>query len=260
MRRASVRASVVASLTVVAVSSCGSPSPIHSASPSPRSTVASRPSVAAGPCASVTTTTDIGRVPPACAALWAPYGVTKVPPANLTDSTPTPPLVVNGTGAVLSDADARAWALAANRTGVWLRWSELNDQYALTPRLESSRVVNATLDRLMRGGTSVIDPDCDLFAQKYALFPMTSVGTQFFSSFGEATRDAYVFVEHYPGPCAILGKTSAGGPQTVAATPNATVSVSAGTFRHDQLLGDLWFADGAAFCTDRGAPPIWCRE
>jgi hypothetical protein len=258
VRRGSVRAGVVVTLVVAAVSSCGTPAPTHTASPSASSTVALRPSAAAGPCASVTTTTAIGQVPAECAAVWAPYGVTKVPPANLTDSVPQPPEVVDGTQGVVSDTEAQSWATAANRTGIWLRWSELNDQYSLTTRIESSQVINATLDKLMRGGTSVIDPDCDLFAQKYVLFPMNSGGTQFFSSFGETTQDAYVLVEHYPGPCAILASNPGGGTHTVAATPNPTVSISAGVVRHDPLLGDLWFADGAAFCTDRGAPTSWC--
>jgi hypothetical protein len=260
VRRGSVRASVMVAVTVVAVSSCGGPAPTQEASASPHPSISARSSAAAGPCASVITTTPIGQVPSACAALWAPYGVTKVPPANLTDSTPVPPSVVNGTAGAVSDADAQSWALAANRTGVWLRWSEANDQYSLTTRIESSHVVNATLDALMRNGTSVIDPPCDLFAQKYLLFPMTPDGSQFFSSFGEVTHDAYVLVEHYPGPCAIVGTSPDGGTQTVAATPNLTVSISAGTLLHDPVLGILWFADGAAFCTDRGAPTSWCNQ
>lgn len=248
----------VATVALLLVASCGSTLPAVTTSATARPTTAPRPSAAAGPCASVTTTTPIEQVPPACAALWAPYGVTKVPPANLTDSTPQAPPVVNGTHGAVTDAASDAWAMAANRTGTWLRWSEVNDQYQLTTHIESTQVVNATVDRLMRSGTSVIDPACDLFADKYSLFPMTAEGSRFFTSFGEVTHDEYVLVEHYPGPCAILGKSPSGSTQTVLATPNSIVSISAGTLRHDPLLGDLWFGDGAAFCSDRGAPTSWC--
>jgi hypothetical protein len=204
------------------------------------------------------TTTPIDQVPAACAALWAPYGVTKVPPSNLTDATPTPPPVVNGTGGAVTDAVAQAWAVAVNRTGMWLRWSEANDQYELTTYIESRQVVNAAIDQVMRHGTSVIDPDCDLFATEYRLFPLTAQGSAFFTSFGQITHDSYVLVEQYPGPCAILGKDPTGNTQTLVSTPNSIVSVSAGNVRHDPLLGDIWFADGAAFCSNRGAPTAWC--
>jgi hypothetical protein len=204
------------------------------------------------------TTTPIGQVPAPCAALWTPYGVTKVPPANLTDATPLPPAVVNGTRGAVGDADAQAWALAANRTGMWLRWSEANDQFGLTTRIEGSKVVNAEIDQQMRHGTRVLDPDCDLFAQKYRLFPMTDEGRSFFAAFGELTHDSYVLVEQYPGPCAITGKGATGQLQTLLSTPTATVSISAGQAREDPVLGTIWFGDGAGFCTDRGAPSTWC--
>lgn len=256
VRTGGIRVGTVAVAAMVA--SCGTPAPHSTTSPTPHSTTPPRPSAAAGPCASVTTTTPIAQVPAACAALWAPYGVTKVPPANLTDATPAPPPVTNATRGAVSDADAQAWALAVNRTGMWLRWSEANDQYALTTYLEARQVVNATLDQAMRRGTSVIDPDCDLFATQYRLFPLTTEGSAFFTSFGQATHDSYVFVERYPGPCAILGKDAAGSTHTLLSTPNSVVSLSAGTVRHDPLLGDIWFGDGAAFCTNSGAPTAWC--
>ena len=77
------------------------------------------------------TTTAIDQVPAACAALWAPYGVTKVPPANLTDSTPPPPTVVNATNGAVSDATLRAWALASNRDCALVQWAETNDQISI---------------------------------------------------------------------------------------------------------------------------------
>lgn len=246
---------------VVALSACGSPSPSRTASPTPTATPTPRPSAATGACASVTTTTPIEQVPAACAALWAPYGVTKVPPANLTDSTPVPPTVINGTNGAVSDADARALALAANTTGVWLRWSEANSQYQLTRHIESAQVVNASIEQLLRQGTKVVDPDCDLFADKYEVFAMSPEGSAFFQSFGQATdHDAVVLVEYYPGPCAIEEQPSGGSLRTLVATPSAVVSVATGSVHHDPVLGAIWFADGAAFCSSRGAPNAWCNR
>jgi hypothetical protein len=254
-----LRASMATALSVVALSSCGSaPATSPTAAPSATASPAPRPSAAAGPCASVTTTTAIESVPAACAALWAPYGVTKVPPANLTDSTPTPRAVINATNGAVSDADATSWASAANRTGIWLRWSEANAQYGLTQRIEAGQVINAQFNELMRRGTTLAEPDCDLFAGKYSLFPLTPADTRFFASFGQAVADQYVLVESYPGPCAIISTNTQGVSQTLIATASAVTSLSAGTVHHDLLLGDIWYGDGVAFCTSRGAPSTWC--
>lgn len=243
----------------VAASACGSTPTPPSRTTSPSPSAAPRPSAAAGPCASVTTTTDIGSVPPACAALWAPYGVTKVPPANLTDSTPVPPVVVNATNGAVSDTDARTWALAANRAGVWLQWSEANDQYGLTTRIEGPQVVNGQIDGYMRHGISVQDPSCDLFASRYVLVRMDAAGRAFFGAFGEPTSAAWVFVEEYPGPCAITGIAGSSPPTTLLATPSPTKSLSSGALMSDPLLGAIWYGVGAGFCTDRGAPANWCN-
>lgn len=253
-----IRAALVA--VALALVSCGPGTPVRTSPPSGTPTVAPRPSAALGACASVRTTTPIDQVSAACAALWAPYGVTKVPPANLTDSTPVPSAVVNATQGAVSDSVARDWATAVNRTGMWLRWSEANDQYQITSKIESGRVVNATLDSAMRRGVPISDPDCDLFAEQYLLYPMNADGKAFFASFGEDTQDQYVFVEHYSGPCAIVGSTTNGASQTLLSTDSAVVTVSAGTVQHDALLGDIWFGDGAAFCTSRGAPSAWCSR
>ncbi|MGH7722274.1 MAG: hypothetical protein ACRENL_05490 [Candidatus Dormibacteria bacterium] len=206
----------------------------------------------------MTTTTAIEQVPAACAALWAPYGVTKVPPANLTDSTPTPPSVVNGTHGAVSDTDARSWALAANRAAVWLRWSEAHDQFNLTQRLEGPLVVNAQLEQLMRQGVVVSDPACDLFADRYVLFSMTSQGRQFFASFAEQPTDRFVLEEHYPGPCSLTATFQDGHTKTLFPSAGPVTSVVAGTVRRDPLMGDIWYLSAGGFCTDRGAPIEWC--
>ncbi len=244
---------------MLALSSCATPTPSATGTPRPTPTAALvRPSAAAGPCASVRTTTAIDQVPAACAALWAPYGVTKVPPANLTDSTPVPPAVVNATNGAASDADAQAWALAANRTGMWLQWSEANDQYGLTTRLEGPRVVNARLDQLMRAGVSITDPNCDVFAARYRLFPMTADGQRFLTSFGEVSTAPFVLVASYSGPCSLLAHFPDGRAETLFPAPGEVVTVLAGTTRHDPLLGDLWFVDAGALCSHSGAPVAWC--
>ena len=259
MRAGCVRGAIGAVLIVLTLSSCGTPAPSPSTTPRPTSSALPRPSAAAGACASVTTTTAIDQVPAACATLWAPYGVTKVPPANLTDSTPAPPLVVNATNGAVSDADARAWALAANRTSVWLRWSEANGQAGLTTHVEGTRVINATIDQLMRAGVAVREPDCDLFANRYGLFPITPSGKGFLTSLGEVTMASFVLVGRYTGPCSLTAQYPDGRLETLFPAPGEVTTILAGSLRHDPLLGDLWFVDAGSVCSNPGAPVSWCR-
>src|SRR3979411_1282610 len=114
-----------------ALAACGSisthtPSAGSSASPSASVTVG-------GPCASVKTTTAIVDVPPACAALWAPYQVTKVPPPDILqqERVPLAPPVKNSTNGAVSDADAQLWANADNAGSGWFKWAEANGQPGL---------------------------------------------------------------------------------------------------------------------------------
>ena len=119
----------VIALMGLAVAGCSSSpaSAPSSSGASPSATASGRPG---GPCASVVTTTPIGDVPAACAALWAPYGVTKVPPYDILseEHVPAAPPVQNMTDGAVSDATAQLWANASNRGSGWYEWAEANDQ------------------------------------------------------------------------------------------------------------------------------------
>jgi hypothetical protein len=258
VRRGNVRAGVVLTVTVVAVSSCGSPAPTYTASPKSSSTTASRPSAAAGPCASVTTTTAIGQVPAACAAAWAPYGVTKVPPANLTDSTPVPPSVVNGSHGAVTDSDAQSWALAENRGSIWYRWAEASIQASLLPHLGVLGFDPAAELQALAAGEAITQPDCSIFPTRIALFAIGPADMQFFASRGETVSSAFVFVATFPGPCAVRATSPDGHVRTIASYATSVVTFFAGQIRRDAVLGDIWYVDGAGNCGDHGAPIAWC--
>jgi hypothetical protein len=257
VRTGGIRVGTVA--LAVMVASCGPATPSSTASPTSHSTTAPRPSAAAGACASVATTTPIAQVPAACAALWAPYGVTKVPPANLTDGTPTTPQVVNATQGAVSDAQLAQWILASNRDSLWYRWAEANDQPKLLPHLASMSLYPVAELRALAANEAVIQPDCALFPTKVILFPLTTADRQFFMSQGESVSDSYAFVSSYPGPCAITALTPAGQTITIASYPTPGVTFFASHLVSDGVLGPLLFADGAGNCNDRGAPTTWCR-
>ncbi len=259
MRTCCLRGGVGVTFAVLALSSCGTPAPSPTAAARLTPTPLPRPSAAAGPCASVQTTTAIDQVPAACAALWAPYGVTKVPPANLTDSTPAPPPVANATNGAVSDADAQSWALASNRGAVWYRWAEANDQPGILGRLGNvSLVPSAEIEALNAKGT-VSQPDCAIFPTRVALFEISPDDKRFFSSLGQVIDVSASLVATYPGPCTISTTSSTGQTRPIASYSSTGTTFFAGSIQEDPLLGKVWFTVGASNCGVRGAPTAWCR-
>lgn len=247
-------------LLVAALAGCGSPGPsTPRPSPTPSPVVGPEPSAATGPCASVMTTTPIAQVPPACAAVWAPYGVTRVPPANLTDSTPVPATVINETGGAVSDADARAWALASNRGSIWYQWAEANVQPSLLAHLTVPSLAPTIELRALADGERVSQPSCAIFPTRSVLFPDSAVGHRYFSGRGESVTDAYVFVGLYPGGCTVTATAADGQVRTIESYPTVGTTFFAGHLLNDPVLGTIWFADGAGNCTDAGAPNEWCK-
>lgn len=252
-----IRVCAVATLALV-LSSCGEPGGSHAATPTPRPSIAPRPSAAVGACASVTTTTPIEQVPAACAALWAPYGVTKVPPANLTDATPQPPPVFNATNGAVSDTDALAWAVAANRAAVWDRWAEKYDQPALLKVVLSESLVPNTELVAMSKGAQVDQPDCSSFGTKYGLFPLGADGAAFFSDLGQTAGTPFVLAVTFPGPCQITAVYPDGHSETLFSYSGAGTTIFAGSIVHETVLGDIWRAQAAADCGLNG-PKMWCK-
>jgi hypothetical protein len=253
------RCGVVATLTVLAVSSCGNPTPSPTVRHSPTPTPA-RPSAAAGPCASVAATTAIGDVSAACAALWAPYGVTKVPPANLTDSTPpAPSSLVNATNGALSDSDLAQLITASNRDSLWYRWAEANDQPSLMPRLGDVRLDPAAELQAMAANEPVTQPDCALFPTKLSVFVISQTDRRFFASQPRTAADQYVFVGTYPGSCSVTALKASGEVVTIASYPTVGTTFFASHLVQDSVLGPILFYDGAGNCSQTGAPDAWCH-
>lgn len=181
-----------------------------------------------------------------------------MPPANLTDLTPTPPPVANQTNGAVSDADAASWALASNRGSVWYRWSEANDQPKLLARIGKISLLPTPELQILNTNGTVSQPDCAIFPMKVAAFDVGPDGILFFSSLGQDIRSGVVFVDRFPGPCSITATSASGQVQTIASYPTAGVTFFAGHLVDDALLGEVWFTDGAGNCEQRGAPSAWC--
>ena len=225
----------------------------HSASKSP--------AVSPGPCATVKTTTSIDQVPTACAALWAPYDVTKVPPPDILQQEHVPPAphVVNRTNGAVSDAEAQLWANAANWDSGWIKWAEANGQPGLLPRLTGPTVINRSEDAALAQGATINLPACDLFPTTYRLFSVDANGAAYFARKGLPTDDRYVFVADYSGPCSSVARYPDGHTNTINyGDQSATVFVP-GVLRTDPVLGEIWFSDAGGNCQDLSGPPqAWC--
>jgi len=245
-----------AGLLAAGCSSSATPTPTtstHSASKSP--------SVSPGPCATVKTTTSIDQVPTVCAALWAPYDVTKVPPPDILQQEHVPPAphVVNRTNGAVSDAEAQLWADAANWNSGWLKWAEANDQPGLLIHLTGPSVISPMENDALSKGATIALPACDLYPATYALFGNAADGNAYFRRKGLATDSAYLLVATYPGPCSSIATYPDGHTATIIDDTGPTTAFIPGKLRSDRVLGSVWYADAGGSCNDAaGPPPEWC--
>jgi hypothetical protein len=242
-----------------ALAACGSssthtPSADSSASPSASVTVG-------GPCASVKTTTAIVDVPPACAALWAPYQVTKVPPPDILqqEHVPLAPPVKNMTNGAVSDADAQLWANADNTGSGWFKWAEAHDQPGLIRYLAGPALANPLEQQAMSAGATIQQPDCNLYPRANALYAIGADGIAYFSRKHLRTTATYVLVAQFSGPCSETVTYPDGHTAEISDFTTDTTVFVPGVFRNDPVLGHLWFPDAGGNCNDpAGPPPGWC--
>jgi len=218
-------------------------------------------SASPNPCATVTTTTSIDQVPTACAALWAPYDVTKVPPPDILqqEHVPPAPRVVNMTNGAVSDAEAQMWANASNRGSGWFKWAEANDQPGLLPHLVASADILPAENLALSQGASIALPDCSLYPLDESLFPIGPDGQAYFSRKGLPTKAKFVLVARFSGPCVAFATFPDGHQKSITELATQTTVFGPGILEKDPVLGVIWFTDSGGNCTDTvGAPSEWC--
>lgn len=211
----------------------------------------------------MTKQTPITSVPPACAALWAPYDVGVVPPYDYlaTANVPAAPAVANHTSGAVSDADARRWAGAFNRQAAWYQWAEAAGQprFLTTRLMADSAFVGPERSVLFAGG-HISQPACDLYPQTLALFPIDATTASFLASHGIVSQGKFLFLATYPGPCTVTGTDASGKQVPIFSSTGPTTLAFAGVVVSDPVLGDVWKVDGVASCSQAGAPAAWCAS
>ncbi len=237
----------VVALLAMALAGCGSPS-----SPSIRPTTPANPSppgVATNfrylnPSLYPAQDTQLAQASAQLQAVWTPYDVTVIPGQHVLDGMPTPPKVLNLTNGALSDAAAQALAWAEYRENAFIGWLEAKVQPGLNDHLRVRGLFNGIVGNTVRAGTSVDDPTCDLYAASMAVIPVDESIRAFEAGKGYSVTSTYALVDKYVGPnCAT--RTASG--QTIYAYPSA-ISVETGTIRHDDVLGDIFFAESGRVC------------
>src|SRR5205807_9871706 len=181
---------------------CGGTGTVTPTAGTPR--VTATPSASpSGPCASVRTTTAIEDVPPACAALWRPYGVTKVPPPDILQQEHVPPAppVRNKTGGAVSDAEAQHWADASNYESGWVKWAEANDEPGLLRHLSGPAVILPAEVAALEQGATIAQPDCNLYPSAVAVFRVSQLDNSYLARKGLPTDNSFAIVDVATGPC-----------------------------------------------------------
>jgi hypothetical protein len=262
---ATARRAAATCLLSLTLSACASSGSAHNAAPpattaTPSSTPSATPATLdASACAAVTRTTPIARVAAGCRELWQALGATEVPPYGLENKVPRPPRVENRTGGAVTDAEARQWAVAANRANVWFQWAEANDQYTFLDHVVATNLLSPDEARILRAGGRVFQRNCVVFPARVRLFPIDSNERAYFSARGQYTGDRYVFANTYLPRCAVTYVTAAGKHGTLATLTTTSVAFNVGSLQDGgPLLGEIWFQTAYGSCTDQGHPAAWC--
>jgi hypothetical protein len=177
-----------------------------------------------------------------------------IPSRHVLDNVPTAPKVINMTSGAVCDADAQAWLQAGFRVNGYVGWMGENGQLIFNRHLRTDVYLvpgNVVGDALRRGST-VVDPDCDLYADKAALVPVDdNVRTFLASHRGQTTTASYALVERYKSsqPCNVV-EVTASGPKLLESQPiEGSIIIESGSFRVDPVLGPIFYADAVGSCS-----------
>ena len=175
------------------------------------------------------------------------------------ENLPPTPKVTNMTNGAVSQADAQHWADANTWGGGWYRWADAHGQRFLLPKLVGPALVSPDEEQALEQGATIVDPDCAFFPTSMTLFQVAADGKAYFARKSLPVDEDWVFVVAFTAPCAITATYPDGHTQTISQLSQPAVGFIPGEFRHDPLLGDIWYTDAGGNCNDpAGPPPEWC--
>jgi hypothetical protein len=236
----------ILALLALALAGCGSPSspsirPTGLASPSPSSVATNYRYL--NPTLYPAQDTPLIQASAQLQAVWTAYDVTVIPGQHILDAMPTPPKVLNLTNGKLSDADARALAWSEYRENAFLGWLEAKLQPGLNDHIRAHGLFNGVIGNAVRAGQAVTNPACGLYASQIAVIPVDQAVVTFEEGKGYSVTSQFALVDRYNAPCTV---STAAGPLFTASSD--VVIVETGSVRHDEVLGDVYFAESGRDC------------
>jgi hypothetical protein len=223
----------------------GTPSPSRSPTPNRPSASAALPDYRyLNPAVFPAQDTPLAQAPAQLQQVWTPYDVTVIPSRHVLDGMPAPPTVINMTNGALSNADAQALAWAEYRENALLGWLEARVQPGLNDHLREHGLFTGIIGNTVRAGTSVNNPPCDLYAAKMAVVPIDASIRAFEAGKGYTVTAQYAIVDLYTGGCTVTTATG----QSLFSDQSNTIDIETGAIRHDDVLGDFFYAESGRDC------------
>ena len=197
--------------------------------------------------------TKIDSAPPSLAARWRPYGVTIIPSSSVVAAA-EPAVetisVANHSGGVFSDAQVHQFAVDDMRDQLLAGWAAEHVQPALSARLVGELFLIGADGTALADGTSLHYQACSLVPTSFTvLAPNPALDARLVHSNQNVTAGAFPIRLDFSG-CAVTGTTTSGRTVTVDPALGPSTVVVDYVVRHDPLLGELLFGEGAIVCPD----------
>jgi hypothetical protein len=169
------------------------------------------------------------------------------------------PAVKNGTNGALTDAQAQAMVAAFWKANAIYQWGANKDELALVVHLNSENLFVGPELEALGNGVPVQDPNCDVYPSAVTVLPMSPPFTSWLAQNNQSVKATYaLFITvGAPGGCTVTQTVNG---KTTPLLPSFTTAklLVPGSVLHDPALGDVFYSEAQAACTQRGAPASLC--
>ena len=194
--------------------------------------------------------------------VWQKENIQILPGRNLFAAMPPVSTKLNYDPA-LSTVQFQQLVWANQRASALYQWAELTDQFGFLQNLVGSQLTQGPTAVAMGQGYSVHDPNCDIFPEGVAIFPLTAQTRSFLlqNNPSVASSDNIALVEELNGgsSCSAIGVKQGASNENLGSISGTVVDIIAGYQVDDPVLGPIFYGDVASQCISPGAPPALCN-
>lgn len=196
--------------------------------------------------------TPLSGAPADLAALWRPYGVTRIPAKSVVDAAAAAAAAVpvaNHSKGAFSDAQMQQFLLATVRDQLLVGWAGEHVQPSLDAYLAGEPFLVGADGHALADGTAVHYPTCALIWTSMTLLaPNPAYDTALIHHGWYVAPGSFPMRATFAGCGAVSGTTRAGATVTLDPASGPRTVVLDFVLRHDAVLGDLLFAEGISGC------------